>query len=359
MVERVSQVSCLLVAAAFAAAPVHASPAPDQSLAIYFIDVEGGQSTLIVTPERHSLLIDTGWAGDGSGFKPGDPHQARDANRILAAAHDAGITQIDELLITHFHADHDGGVKELSHLIPIRMFIDHGAPSEGAVNTSAETSAAFRAYAEVRGNAPHLEPSPGDRLPLEGVEAIVVSSAGATLPRPLPQALGTNTGCRKQATPPQDPYENPRSTGIVIRFGKFRFLDLGDLSGQPLYALACPKDMVGPVGIYLVSHHGGGDQGDLGVFVAFKPQVAVMNNGVKKGGARTTFQVLPQVPGLQDVFQLHASAEAAENNFPAEFIANVDEGTAYWIKVVARGDGSFRVQNPRTGEWYDYPAPSR
>jgi hypothetical protein len=358
MTARTTLVSCLLAAAPLATA-VHASPASDRSLAIYFIDVEGGQSTLIVTPDRHSLLIDTGWAGDGSGFKPGDPHQARDANRILTAAHDAGITQIDALLITHFHPDHDGGVKELSQLIPIRMFIDHGAPSEAAVNSSADTAAAFKAYVEVRGSAPHLEPSPGDRLPLEGAEAIVVSSAGATLPRPLPQALGTNAGCRKQATPPQDPYENPRSTGVVIRFGKFRFLDLGDLSGQPLYALACPKDMVGPVGIYLVSHHGGGDQGDLGVFAAFKPRVAVMNNGVKKGGARTTFQVLPQVPGLQDVFQLHASAEAAEDNFAVGFIANLDESTAFWIKVVASPDGSFRVENARTGEWYDYPALSR
>lgn len=359
MTARTGLVSCLLAAATLATALVHASPASDQSLTIYFIDVEGGQSTLIVTPDRRSLLIDTGWAGDGSGFKPGDPHRARDANRILAAARDAGITQIDELLITHFHTDHDGGVKELSQLIPIRMFIDHGSPSEGAVNSSAETAAAFKAYAAVRGNEPHLEPSPGDRLPLEGAEAIVVSSAGATLARPLPEALGTNAGCRKQAIPPQDPYENPRSTGVVVRFGKFRFLDLGDLSGQPLYALACPKDMVGPVDIYLVSHHGGGDQGDLGVFAAFKPRVAVMNNGVKKGGARTTFQVLPRVPGLQDVFQLHASAEAAENNFRVQFIANLDESTAFWIKVVARGDGSFRVQNPRTGEWYDYPASSR
>src|SRR5690242_15857300 len=79
-----------------------------KNLEIYFIDVEGGQSTLVVTPDRSSLLIDTGWAGDGSGFHPGDPHRARDANRIAAAARDAGIKQIDYLLITHYHPDHDG-----------------------------------------------------------------------------------------------------------------------------------------------------------------------------------------------------------------------------------------------------------
>lgn len=359
MTARTVLVSCLFATATLAGAPGDASPSIDETLEIYFIDVEGGQSTLVVTPERHSLLIDTGWAGDGSGFKPGDPHQARDANRILAAAHDAGVTQIDELLITHFHPDHDGGVKELSQLIPIRMFIDHGTPSDEALSTSAETAAAFKAYVEVRASASHLEPSPGNRLPLEGVEAIVVSSAGATLTRPLPQAGGINASCQKQAVPAQDPYENPRSSGVAIGFGRFRFLDLGDLSGQPLYALACPRDMVGPVGIYLVSHHGGGDQGDLGVFAAFKPRVAVMNNGVKKGGARTTYQALPRMPGLQNVFQLHASADAGDANFPDDFIANLDESTAFWIKVVARRDGSFRVQNPRTGVWYEYTRASR
>jgi hypothetical protein len=175
----------------------------------------------------------------------------------------------------------------------------------------------------------------------------------------LPETRGINASCQKRATPAQDPYENPRSTGVVIRFGKFRFLDLGDLSGQPLYALACPRDRIGPVGIYLVSHHGGGDQGDLGLFAAFKPRVAVMNNGVKKGGARTTYKALSQVPGLQDVFQLHASADAGDANFPDDFIVNLDESTAFWLKVVASRDGSFRVQNPRTGVWYDYPASSR
>jgi competence protein ComEC len=352
-------VTSLLAIAALATAPGHASPATGKVLEIYFIDVEGGQSTLVVTPDRHSLLIDTGWAGDGTGFRPGDPRQARDANRILAAARDAGLTQIDELLITHFHSDHDGGVKELSQLIPIAMFIDHGAPSDGAVSTSADTAAAFKTYVEVRGDKRHIEPRLTDHLPLDDIEAIVVSTAGTTLADPLPQGGGANALCQAQPTPSLDPYENPRSTGLAIHFGKFRFLDLGDLAGTPLYALACPRDMVGPVSIYLVSHHGGGDQGDLGIFAAFRPRVAVMNNGVKKGGARTTYQALHHVPGLEDVWQLHASADAADANFAAAYIANLDESTAFWIKVVAKSDGSFRVENPRTGEWHSYQASSR
>jgi competence protein ComEC len=324
-------------------------------LEIYFIDVEGGQSTLIVTPDRHSFLIDAGWAGNGTGFVPGPPHLARDANRIVAAAHDAGIQRIDYLLITHFHADHDGGVSELSQLMPIHTFIDHGVPGAQAVDTSEETKSAFDAYATVRREAAeHLEPLTGDRLPPHDIEVTVVSSGGWPLKRPLSQAGATNASCHDEATPPQDPYENPRSTGIVVRFGKFRFLDLGDLSGKPLYDLACPRDFIGPVDAYLVAHHGGPDVADPATFAAFKPRVAIMNNGLNKGGARTTYEALHHVSGLEDVWQLHASADAADSNFPAPHIANLDESTAYWIKLTAHEDGSFQVLNPRTGESKSY-----
>lgn len=331
-----------------------AATAPQSKvLQIYFIDVEGGQSTLIVTPDRHSLLIDTGWAGDGSGVPPGDPHKARDANRIVAAARDAGLRQIDYLLITHFHADHDGGVPELSQLMPIRTFIDHGVPAAEAAKDLG-TKSAFDAYVAVRDKAKHLEPNPGERLPLSDIETIVVSTAGSVLARPLPQAGAINTACATHAHAPNDVNENPRSTGVVLRYGQFRFLDVGDLSGQPLFDLACPKDLIGPVDIYLVAHHGGPDVADPATFAAFKPRVAIMNNGLKKGGALVTYQALHRVQGLEDVWQLHTSTSADDNNFPAKYIANLDESTSHWIKVVANPDGSFRVFNQRTGEWKNY-----
>jgi len=330
--------------------------AANASLSIYFIDVEGGQSTLVISPERHSLLIDTGWAGDGSGFQPGDPREARDANRIVAAARDAGIKKIDYLLITHFHPDHDGGVSELAQLIQIQTYIDHGSPNPAAERESQDTKDAFDAYLKARGHARHLEPRPGDRLPISDVEAIVISSAGATLTTALPHAGATNADCPDQSPPPADPYENPRSTGIVLRYGKFSFLDVGDLSGEPLFNLLCPKDLIGPVDAYVVAHHGGPDIGYAATFAAFKPRVAIMNNGVSKGGARSTYEALHRVRDLEDVWQLHASAKAGDANFPARYIANLDESTAHWIKLVASADGSFRVPNPRTGEWKTYAA---
>jgi len=331
-----------------------AEAATHESLEIYFIDVEGGQSTLLITPDRQALLIDAGFASDGSTFHLGDPRQARDANRIAAAAHDAGIMQIDYLLITHFHPDHDGGVTELSQLIPIRAFIDHGSLTPQAANNDPEASDAYNDYSIVRNKGRHLQPSPGDRLPLKDLEVIVVSAAGSTLAGPLPSAGSANPACRQHATPPRDPYENPRSTGIVIRYGKFRFLDLGDLTGQPLFNLVCPKNLIGPVDAYLVAHHGGADVDVPATFAAFMPRVAIMNNGLKKGGVLDTYQALHHVLGLEDVWQLHASADAGGSNYPAQYIANLDETTSHWLKLVARQDGSFRVFNPRTGEWKSY-----
>src|SRR3954447_26422043 len=130
------------------------------TLDIYFIDVEGGQSTLVATPAGEALLVDTGFPGSG-GFDalPGDPSKARDAQRILAAARDAGVKQIDYLLITHFHADHDGGVAELSQLMPIRTFIDHGQPGPGAAAAVAGTQQMYEKYVALRAAGKHIEPA--------------------------------------------------------------------------------------------------------------------------------------------------------------------------------------------------------
>jgi beta-lactamase superfamily II metal-dependent hydrolase len=344
--------SSLAVIAWLAIGTAHGATA--KTLDIYFIDVEGGQSTLLVTPSGESLLIDAGWAGNGSpGSKSGDPSKSRDANRIVAAARDAGIKQIDYALLTHFHPDHEGGFPELAQLIPIRHFIDHGSLAvEGQKDAGLKD--ASEAYLAVRNKVPHVEPKPGDRLPLKDIDAVIVSSAASAIAKPFPGAGEINTACPRSAPPPGDAIENPRSTGLVVSFGKFRFLDVGDLTGLPLFDLACPKNLIGSVDVYLVAHHGGADASDPATFAAFKPRVAVMNNGLKKGGALATYESLHHVAGLEDVWQLHRSEAAGDKNFAAERIANPDESTAYWIKLNASEDGSFRVLNGRTGQWKSY-----
>src|SRR4051812_28535737 len=222
--------------------------AVENTLDIYFIDVEGGQSTLIVTPKKETLLIDTGYAADGHTGVAGDPKQARDANRILAAAHDAHVTKIDYLLITHFHRDHVGGVPELSQLIPIANFVDHGSPSAEAMKDP-ETKSAFDTYSKVRVMSRSRNPLPGQTLPLQGIDATIVSSAMATIDRPLRGSGTTNDKCAESGLDAIDPYENPRSTGVLISYGRFSFLDVGDLTGPPLFRLACPQNLVGPVDV--------------------------------------------------------------------------------------------------------------
>jgi competence protein ComEC len=318
-----------------------------QTLALYFIDVEGGQSTLIVTPAGESLLVDTGYNG----------FEGRDSKRILAAARDAGIRQIDYLLMTHFHQDHDGGIVELARQIPIETYFDHGdlvrSPEALAEARWAPTSAAYGAYAAARAAGRHVEPKPGEPLPLKGVDAVWVSSAAATIKTPVAGAGQANAACPPAPPPAGEKLENPRSTGFHLRFGRFRFVDLGDLSGAPLFALVCPASLLGPIDLYLVPHHGGADSSYPATFAAVRPRVALLNNGATKGASVEVFTALRALPGV-DVWQLHRSELPGTQDVADERIANLDESTGYWIKAVASEDGSFTMTNGRTGATITY-----
>jgi hypothetical protein len=176
-----------------------------------------------------------------------------------------------------------------------------------------------------------------------------VSSARATITDPLPGAGERNAACDGTGPPAGERIENPRSTGFHLRYGKFQFVDLGDLSGPPLFALLCPVDLLGPVDLYLLPHHGNSDVSYPATFAARHARVAIVNNGPTKGGNPLTLTALRAVEGLEDVFQLHASRMNNADNYPEAQIANLDETTAHWIKASADEDGSFTVANGRTG----------
>jgi len=326
-----------------------AAPAPEarKPLQIYFVDVEGGQSTLFVTPEGKSLLIDTGWP-DNNG---------RDANRIAAAAKDAKISKIDFVLITHFHDDHVGGAPQLAAKIPVGTFIDHGENRE----TNGEgAKKVFAAYQQLlaTGKYKHITAKPGEVLPITGMQVRVVSSDGELIERPLPGGGKENASCANAAKPPVDDTENPRSVGTLITFGKLRILDLGDLTGDKEMALMCPMNKIGAVDVYVASHHGTASSGTPVLVHAISPRVAIMDNGAKKGGSPVAWDVIEKSPGLEDVWQLHYSEAGGDaHNVAAPFLANLQgPDTGNYFKVTASADGSFGVFNSRTGETKRYAA---
>ena len=321
----------------FAAVAAYAA----KPLEIFFIDVEGGQATLIVSPSGQSMLVDTGWPGFSN----------RDANRIAAAAKKAGIKKIDYVFITHFHVDHVGGAKQLADRIPVGTFVDKGKTVENDKNAKEmmETYDAALATSGTR-NGPkpkRLIVKPGDTIPVKGLDIMVLAAGGEFIN--ASGGAAANTACGNTTRKETDPSDNAQSAGFLLKFGSFRFADLGDLTWNKETDLVCPSNRVGPVDVFLSSHHGLDQSNPPVLLASLQPKVAIMNNGAKKGGAPSAWQVIHSSPGLQDLWQLHfAVAGGKENNVSDPFIANIDTADdGHYLLLTAESDGSFKVWNSR------------
>jgi competence protein ComEC len=325
---------CILFAALVSSAH---SAKPKAPLRIYFIDVEGGQSTLVVSPSGESLLIDTGWPGN----------DGRDTDRIMAAAHQAGLKQIDYVLITHYHRDHVGGVPQLVDGIKVGTFLDHGPNLEDSDVTRRD----YAAYEKASAGHPRVVVKPGWGVPVKGIDVHVLTAAGDHITEPLPGAGEANPYCASEPKPPADNSENARSVGVLIIYGEFRFLDLGDLTRKKELELVCPNNMIGTVDLFLVTHHGLDQSNAKAMDWALHPRVAIIDNGPRKGNSPDAWQIVHDSPGLEDLWQLHYAEENDhDHNVPDDHIANVKENCeGKYLKVVADADGSFTVTNSRTG----------
>lgn len=305
-------------------------------LEIFFIDVEGGQSTLVVSPSGQSLLVDTGWRG----------FNGRDADRIARAAKAAHVKEINYVVITHYHRDHVGGITQLADRMKVGTLVDHGPNTEDAKAPKED----YIDYEKVLSRGiEHLVVKPGDEIPVKGITVEVLTANGQHIAKPVAGAGQANPLCASEPQPAADPTENARSVGMLIRYEDFRFLDLGDLTKQKELELVCPQNLIGTVDVYLTTHHGLDQSNAKAIVDAVHPRVAIMNNGAKKGASPAAWQIIKDSPGLQDIWQLHYAQEGGkEHNTPDTFIANVDANDdGYYLKLTADADGAFTVYNAR------------
>lgn len=317
------------------------------TLDLYFVDVEGGAATLIVTPASESVLLDAGWGGfDG-----------RDARRIQQAMQQAGVKEIDHLVATHYHRDHYGGIPELSRLVTIRRFYDHGPLAALAEDPQfAERYAAYQAAA--KGVTATLKA--GDTIPLKttaGTPRLTLFCVAANA-----EVIGgespANTECAGITAPEADTSENGRSVALRLSWGGFDFLNLVDLTWPISQRLVCPANQLGEIELYQMTHHGGNLSNNPVLLRSLRPTVAVMINGPRKGGHPDTIKWLRETPSFKALYQLHRNVQTtAEQNAPADFIANLDEQPDTADMIIVSVDvtkRTFSVTNGRTKEGRSY-----
>jgi beta-lactamase superfamily II metal-dependent hydrolase len=316
--------------------------AAQRPLDIYVIDVEGGKAMLVVAPSGESMLVDAGWPARFA------TPASRDIDRILAAMQAAGVKQIDNLLITHLDIDHLGDVAALTAKVKVGRIIDNG-PLQ---STGKGVEQAYAAYAKIRDTYTHLVPKPGDKLPIKGLDVQVVTAATKWIDKPLAGGGKPNQACAATEAKPEilGDHEDNMSIGLLYTLGKFRLLDLADFEWAYEVKLMCPNNPIGTVDVYISDVHAQAKGGAPALVHGVRPQVAIVDNGARKGGDAPALDIIRKSPGLADMWQVHASLAAKDLNAPDDFIANLEEKCeGKWIKLSARTDGTFTVTNGRNG----------
>jgi len=319
----------------------------DGRLDIYFIDVEGGAATLLVTPAGESLLIDSGYPDNGG----------RDRDRILKVLRDvAQQDHLDHAAVTHWHLDHYGNHAALAAQIKIHSFWDRGIPETLAEDKNFEKRIAdYRAASQNKSKTLKA----GDSLRLKS-DKTPLSVRIVTASREVIPNIGEPNPFANDFKPPEnDPSDNAASVSFLTKFGKFSFLCCGDLTHKTEVKLMTPNNPLGQVELFMVTHHGLGASNHPALVLAIDPRVCVMCNGPTKGCDASTNATLRQIKSLQAIYQLHRNVKLKpEEQTPAEFIANNVDDTAsckgVFVKAsVAPGGESYTVQigaegKPRT-----------
>ncbi len=341
--------SCLAVLAllgvlGWGTPPAASAGTQDGTLDVYWVDSEGGGSTLIVTPEGESVLID---AGNPGGRDPGRIHRvARDV---------AGLDKIDHVIVTHFHIDHFGGVAELSDLIPVVNLWDNGLPEADPDGRTGSTwPLTSRSYREAKVRERRVVVA-GTSVPLrEGATPIALRCMMARRAAWTPPEGIRRSPDAKEAPPakPKDTSDNANSSAWLLTFGGFRFYVGGDLTWNAEAGLIWPEILVPEVDLYQVVHHGFDTSNHPRLVQALNPLVSVMNNGSTKGTSGEVLATLRGLPALKAQFQVHKNVrpDGSTNNCPDDCIANLErECAGHYVRCsVSPGGGKFAIV-PRPG----------
>jgi unsaturated rhamnogalacturonyl hydrolase len=246
-----------------------------------------------------------------------------------------------------------GGITQLADRMKIGTFIDHGENLEDSEQTKTGYSDYMAVLAKT--HAKRMTLKPGDRVPISGIEVQVLTAAREHITRPVAGGGQPNPACQSESAAPDDPSENSASLGMLISYGKFRFLDLADLTKKTEIALVCPNNPIGHVDVFLVSHHGLNQSNSRALVQAVHPRVAIMNNGPHKGGSPEAWQTVHDSQGMQDLWQLHYAEDSDKSHNSADnLIANLNNEDGHYLKLVAKDDGSFTVTNSRNNYQKNY-----
>ncbi len=187
---------------------------------------------------------------------------------------------------------------------------------------------------------------------MKGLDITVVAVNGELIAQPV-NGGGPNDPaiCKDPALKSPDNGENGRSVGFLLRYGKFEFLDLGDLTWNKEIEMVCPVNRVGKVDLFQVSHHGMDLSGPPQILNSVGARVAVMNNGPRKGGVGSYLDAVKRAPGLEDLWQSHLSlVTEKERNTAEPMIANFEEEpecNGHYIKASVDESGRYTVSNSR------------
>ena len=320
-------------------------------LDIYFLDMVGGGSTLIVTPLGESVLIDTG------SLEP----MHRDADRIHQACKYAGLKHIDYLITTHFDSDHYGGILELSRRIPIKCFMDKGALPPKHQQSGRSFKKLYPLYQQAtKGNVSPIRA--GDDIPLKNDPSVKTPSIKLHCITSEKQVEGfvgdIDAPVEGFVMKKADEGDNARSISLVLSYGRFKFFAGGDITWNVEHHLSHPVNIIGKVDLYQVTHHGLDQSNNPLLLKALSSTVCVAMNGPRKGIQPNTFRAMKALPSIKAIYQIHYNTiYGDEGNTAEEFIANKkDPNKGELIKAsVDPEKGNFTVSIGVNGPKRTFP----